>query len=172
MTTTGMYTAAPTGNEPLTPDDAVNVLEEILEAQNQSYVLGLKLKLPLYIVDSIYEKHSEPRHRLLQVLIEFMKQVNPIPTWRAIVDALRNPVVNLPQLAMRVEAAHFPDPTATDDAPPKTTTSTGIYCLRLTTVFYSCRSFNSSVPRSEATSNISSVASPSTKTSGEIGGHI
>ena len=31
-------------------------------------------------------------------------------TWR-VVDALRSPSVNLPQLAIAVEAAHFPDTT-------------------------------------------------------------
>ena len=77
-------------------------------------------------MDGIYDKHSEPRNRLLQVLIEFTKQVDPRPTWRAIVAALGSPVVNLPQLAMRVEAAHFPDPTASRDPPPEATTSTGI----------------------------------------------
>ena len=120
------YSAAPTGDEPLTPDSAVTVHEEILEAQNQSYVLGLKLKLPLYVVDSIYEKYSEPRDRLLRVLIEFTKQVDPRPTWRAIVDALRSPAVNLPQLAMRVEAAHFPSK-ATHNAPLETAIPTCTY---------------------------------------------
>ena len=130
--------AAPTGDDPLTTDDAVNVLEEIVEAQNQSYLLGLKLQLPLHVVDSIYTTYSQPRDRLLQVLIEFTKQVDPIPTWRAIVAALRSPAVNLPQLAMKVEAAHFPDPaasrktyfpdsTTTDNLQLQTTTSTGTY---------------------------------------------
>ena len=112
---------SPTG-ETLTPDDAVNVLDEILEAESKSYIFGLKLRLPLQVVDSIHMTHSEPHNRLLQVLIAFTKQVDPRPTWKAIVDALRSPSVNLPQLAMRVEAAHFPDPTATCDAPLKTTT--------------------------------------------------
>ena len=98
----------PTGVVPLTPDDAVNILEGILEAQNQSYVLGLKLKLPLHVVEAICERHSQPRDRLLQVIIEFTKQVDPLPTWRAIIAALRSPAVNLPQLAMRLEAAHYP----------------------------------------------------------------
>ena len=40
----------------LTPDDAVDVLDEILEAQNQSYVLGLRLKLPLHVVDAIFSR--------------------------------------------------------------------------------------------------------------------
>ena len=113
-----LCTAAPTGDDPLTPDDAVNVLEEIVEAQNQSYALGLKLKLSLHVVDAIHSTNPQPRNRLLQVLIEFTKQVDPRPTWRAIVAALRSPAVDLPQLAMRVEAAHFPDPTASREAPP------------------------------------------------------
>ena len=112
---------SPTG-ETLTPDDAVNVLDEILEVENKSYIFGLKLKLPPKVVDSIHATHSEPRNCLVQVLIEFTKQKYPRPTWRAIVAALRSPAVNLPQLAMKVEAAHCPDPTAIRDAPLKTTT--------------------------------------------------
>ena len=100
----------------LAPSDAVNVLEQILEAQNQAYVLGLKLKLPLFVVEGICANYSTPRDRLLQVLIEFMKQVEPRPTWKVIIAALRSPAVNLPQLAVRVETSHFPDPTATRDA--------------------------------------------------------
>ena len=51
----------------------------------------------------------------------FIKQSEPKPTWRAIVAALRNPVVNLPQLAMRLEVKHCPDSTATHATPLKTT---------------------------------------------------
>ena len=117
--------AAPAGDDTLTPDDAVIVLEELLPAETQSYILGLKLKLPLHIVESICATHSRPRDRLLQVLIAFTQQVEPRPTWRVIVDALRSPTVNLTQLAMKVEAAHFPNPTSTRDIPPNTAISTG-----------------------------------------------
>ena len=122
--------AAPTGDELLTPKDAVNVLGEILEAENYPFVIGLKLNLPLQVVDAICEKHSQPRERLLQVIIEFTKQVEPRPTWRAIIAALRSSAVDLPQLAMKVEAAHFPDSTSTgsgDIPPPEVSTSTGKY---------------------------------------------
>ena len=122
------YTAAPTGDEPLTPDDAVNVLEEILEAQNHSKFLGLKFNIPEYIVTGIHTHYTHPKDCLYYVLVEFLQRGEPTPTWRAIVAALRSPAVNLPQLAMRVEAAHFPDPTASREAPPsEATTSTGKY---------------------------------------------
>ena len=65
--------------------------------------------LPLYVVDAIYETYPKQHDRLLQVLIEFTKQEEPKPTWRAIVDALRCRAVNLPRLASIVEAAHFPN---------------------------------------------------------------
>ena len=85
-------------------------------------------------MEDICEKHSQPRDRLLQVITAFLQQVDPRPTWRAIVVALRSPVVNLPQLAMKVEAAHFPDPTASRDAPPPAAiTSTGKYNITTTT---------------------------------------
>ena len=96
----------------------MNVLEEIIEAQNHSYMLGLKLKLPPHLVDSIKAQYSDPRDRLLHVLLEFMRQTEPRPTWRVIVDALKSPAVNLPHLAERVEAAHSPEPTATPDVVP------------------------------------------------------
>ena len=120
---TAPYTTAPiaTGDESLTPDDAVDVLEEILEAQNQSRFLGLKLKVPEYIVTSIHTRNMDPKDCLYYILVEFLKQVEPKPTWRIIVAALRSPIVNLPQLAMKVEVAHFP---ATHDTPRETTTST------------------------------------------------
>ena len=97
----------------LTESDAAEILEELLSAQIQSYLLGLKLKLPLHEVEAIHLKYLDPRERLLHVIIAFLRQAEPRPTWRAIVEALRNPIVNLPALARRVEAAHFPDPTTT-----------------------------------------------------------
>lgn len=83
------------------------MLEEIQEAQDRSYVLGLKLQLPQHVLDGIYEKHSEPRDRLLHILIEFTKHVEVKPTRRAIVDALKSPAVNLPRLAKIYEAAYL-----------------------------------------------------------------
>ena len=100
-------------DETLSESDAAEILEELLSAQNQSYLLGMKLKLPLHEVEAIHLKYSDQRERLLHVIIAFLRQAEPRPTWRVIVEALRNPIVNLPALARRVVAAHFPDPTTT-----------------------------------------------------------
>ena len=109
-----MYTTAAV-DVTLSPSDAVKVLEELLEAQNHSRFLGFKLNVPDYMVTSIHTQYTDPKDCLYSVLVEFLKQVEPRPTWRAIVDALRSPVVNLPHLARTVEAAHFPDPTLAHD---------------------------------------------------------
>ena len=82
-------------------------------AQNDSYALGLKLKLPQYEVDAIHSGHMRPRDRLLHVIIEFLKQAEPRPTWRVILEALRSPMVNQSALARRIESDYPPEPIAT-----------------------------------------------------------
>ena len=102
----------------------MGIFEEILPAQNRSFELGLKLGLPHHEVVAIHSTYSDPRSRLLHVILAVLNQAEPRPTWRVIVDALRSPAVNLPRLADKMEAAHFPQPTTTRDVVP-TMPSTG-----------------------------------------------
>ena len=113
--------AAPAVHDTLQPDDARIILEALLDAQNHSFMLGLMLNLPLREVEAIFTKYSDPRDRLLHIIIAFLRQAEPRPTWRVIVGALRSPIVNLTALAKNVEAAHFPDLTATRDVVPEAT---------------------------------------------------
>ena len=108
-----MNAAATTENGVLTPNDAVQVAEELLPAQNKSYQLGLKLKLQPHEVESIHSTYATPEERLLRIVMLFLNQVDPKPTWSVIVDALKSPLVNLLQVARVVETAHFPDTTST-----------------------------------------------------------
>ena len=54
-------------DEALPLDKATDILDELIEAQNQSYVLGLKLKIKLHDVDAIHSKDLDPKVRLLQI---------------------------------------------------------------------------------------------------------
>ena len=108
-------------NETLTPDDAGKILEELLDAQNHAHLLGLMMNVKPRDVETIQAMYQQPKDRLLHIIIAFLQQAEPRPTWRAIVDALKSPVVGLTALARRVEAAHFPDPTATRDVVAETT---------------------------------------------------
>ena len=97
---------APAMDETLKPDDVADMLDELLPAKTQSYVLGLKLKLPYDEVEAIHCQYLDPIERLLHTLLSFTKQEEPRPTWRIIVDALRSRAINMPRLAMQVEAVH------------------------------------------------------------------
>jgi hypothetical protein len=68
--------------------------------------------------------YKQPKDRLLYVISAFLNGAEPRSTWRVIVDALRNPVVNLLALARKIEAAHISDPASTPDMAPEATTTT------------------------------------------------
>ena len=108
-------------NETLTLDDAGKILEELLDAQNHAHLLGLMMNVKPRDVEAIQATYQQPKDRLHNIIIALLQQAEPRPTWRAIVDALKSPVVGLTALARRVEAAHFPDPTATRDVVTETT---------------------------------------------------
>ena len=81
----------------------------------------MKLNLPLYKIESIHQTHKDnPQRQLFHVIAEFLKGVEPRPTWRVIVDALRSPLVNLPQLAQKIEDAHFPKHDSSEPTASKT----------------------------------------------------
>ena len=94
----------------LTPDDAADLVEELLPAKIRSRQLGLALKIPRRVVDNIHREFSDP---LFHLFIEFTNLSELRPTWRVIVDALRTNEVYLPELADKVEAAHIRQPIST-----------------------------------------------------------
>ena len=71
--------AAPAVDETLNSADFSEILDELVEAQNQSYVLGLKL-LPPHEVEAIHRQYQDPKERLLHTLLAFTKQIQPRPT--------------------------------------------------------------------------------------------
>jgi hypothetical protein len=102
--------AAPTCNEILQKGDLYVIVEALLEAKDKAYELGLRLKLSPDEVKSIRNTYQDPQERLTAIIEYLLKQVEPRPTWRLIVNALRSPLVDLPRLA---EAAHCPNSTTT-----------------------------------------------------------
>ena len=92
-----------------------------MAAQNSAHLLGLMLNVKPHDVEAIQNKYQDPRDRLYHIIIAFLGQAEPRPTWRVIVGALRSPIVNLAALARRVEAAHFPSLTSARDVVPETT---------------------------------------------------
>ena len=101
---------AASGATELTEGDLSTVLKEIYEARGHAYYVGLDLKLPTDVLDGIVSRYADDRDRLLHVIKEFLKRIDPKPTWRAIVDALKSPTVNMPQLAEKIEAKFCSSP--------------------------------------------------------------
>ena len=89
-------------------DDFPKVVREILEVQTKSKTFGRVLGLPKVTVDSIHQQNSDPQELLFGIIDEFVKQVEPSPTWRVIVEALRDPLIGHPRLAQEIEHTYCP----------------------------------------------------------------
>ena len=94
----------------LNQDDVPDVVCEILDVRTKSDKFGRVLKLPKATVDSIYQQYSDPQDRLFAVIDEFVKQVEPLPTWRVIVEALMNPLIGQHRLAQEIESKYCTNP--------------------------------------------------------------
>ena len=92
----------------LSQDDVLDVVCEILYMREKSDRFGRVLKLPKAIVDSIYLQYSDPQDRLFHIIDKFVRQVEPPPTWRVILEALRNPLIGEHRLASKIERKHCP----------------------------------------------------------------
>ena len=90
-------------NRILCQDDAPDVARELLDLRTKSDLLGRVLKLPATTVESIHLQYSDPKDRLFHIIHEFVKQVEPPPTWGVILEALRNPLIGEAHLAQVIE---------------------------------------------------------------------
>ncbi|CAI8012124.1 hypothetical protein GBAR_LOCUS7777, partial [Geodia barretti] len=106
----------------LLQDDVPEIVANILDAQTKSELLGRVLKLSPSRVSGIHMQYKDPEECLFHVIDEFVKQVDPIPTWRVILTALRHPTIRLTGLADEIESKHCP-PTICDES--KNTTNSG-----------------------------------------------
>ena len=69
--------------------------------------MGLKLGIPDHVLQSIRRNFTDPDECLYEVILEFLKQEEPRPTWRAIIDALKDASVNYTHLACELERRHL-----------------------------------------------------------------
>ena len=82
------------------------VLNEIHDARTKWYYIGLELKLDVSTLKAIEFKYSDSKDCLREVIMEWLKAVDPEPTWRNLVDALRRPVVEESKLAAVIEGKY------------------------------------------------------------------
>ena len=95
-----------TNGKALSGKDIVVIVREILDVQNESRTLGYILKVPRATVESIHQQYTRPKDCLFYVIDAFLKQVEPMPTWEVIANALRDPLIGLPNLAKEIESKY------------------------------------------------------------------
>ena len=122
---TGGDTAA-FGDRTLNQSDVAEVVREILDVQTKSETLGRVLKLSKAKVESIHHQSRDNQIYLFGVIDEFVTQLEPRPTWRVIVNALRDPLIGQTRLAGEIEKKHCPS------LPP---TKNGIQYIPATAVY-------------------------------------
>ena len=99
-------TATPTTDvmdKTLNKDDATDIVRRLLDLQSKAKTLGRLLKLPKATIDVTPQLTSDPQAPLFFVIDEFLKQVKPRPTWRFILNTLRDPLIREHSLAQEIE---------------------------------------------------------------------
>ena len=84
----------------LTINDLKEVRTEVWEARAKWFDIGIELKLKITDLYEIIEnKRGDITNCFTHMLILWLTQVDPPPTWSILADALEQPAVNLQQLA-------------------------------------------------------------------------
>ena len=91
----------------LTITDLRVIRQELWVARKQWLDIGIELNLQYADLQLIERVYSDPSTCLTEMLGLWLKQVNPLPTWSAIVTALRCPVVGHIMLAKEIEMKHI-----------------------------------------------------------------
>jgi len=86
--------------------DLSTVREEIHDARIKWYDIGIELKVDVPTLKTIQSMYSNSQDCLREVITEWLKAVDPKPTWRSLVDALRKPVVEESKLAQAIEGKY------------------------------------------------------------------
>ena len=85
---------------------ATVIATEIFEIGHKSEIFGRLLKLRKGEVKAILH-FNDPQDRLLRIIDDFLLRSEPRPTWKAILLALRSPLINSPQIADNIEKKYF-----------------------------------------------------------------
>ena len=89
----------------LNKDDATDIVRHLLDVQSKAKTLGRLLKVPKSIIDVTPQSTSDPQAPLFHIIDECLKQVDPIPTWRLILNGLRDPLIGEHSLALEIEVS-------------------------------------------------------------------
>ena len=87
----------------LDESDAGEVVAELLTVKPKCNTLGLILKLDSVEMEGISVECADPQDQLFRIIDLFLMNKDFTPTWRIILEALRNPLMNNAALADHIE---------------------------------------------------------------------
>ena len=84
--------------------DLQAVFSELYSARKKWYIIGLELKINKSDLDAIGVKNADDPEKCLRCsLSTWLQSKDSKPTWRALVNALKSPIVGLEQLSRQAE---------------------------------------------------------------------
>ena len=82
------------------------VREELLDVRCKWFDIGLKLKLSVGILEGVRDQYPDPSTALREMLLHWLKTVDPPPTWEGLVCALESRTVGEPRLAEQLRTKY------------------------------------------------------------------
>ena len=88
--------------------DIGTVLAALWDARSKCYYIGIELGIKVTDLDVIkYENMRKPDECITGMLVKWLENANPPPTWHSVVKALRSRVVNLTRIAEKIEGCQL-----------------------------------------------------------------
>ena len=85
--------------------DLTHIVRKLLGLENKAQNLGRVLNLPTYTINNTPPPNRDIHAATFYIIDKFLKQVEPSPTWRVILAALRDPLVGEAGLAREIETS-------------------------------------------------------------------
>ena len=106
----------------LNESDLADVWRKLYVVHAKWVDMGLELGLKIHTLEGIRPKcSSDPCQCLREVLKEWLRGVDPLPTWHAIIQALKSPTVGHHQLADCIQTELLSAVSTVPTNSPKTT---------------------------------------------------
>ena len=82
------------------------VREELLDVSSKWFDIGLKLQLSVGALERVRDQYPDPSTALREMLLLWLKKVNPTPTWEGLACALESRTVGEPRLAEQLRTKY------------------------------------------------------------------
>ena len=85
----------------------IDLLEELYPVCTSWYNIGLKLQIPVSTLDRFKQMYTDPLELMREMLKHWLQTaVDPCPTWKDVVTALKSPIVNKITIAAQLESKY------------------------------------------------------------------